>query len=81
MHNCPRCGQECDCSGDIDDIHVMTEEWTFMNCTCDDFNRDRDDWEWNDDEEPFAYGCCGCMASQINPGSCNICGNPTDPMY
>lgn len=33
------------------------------------------------DDDAFAWECCGCMVSQTNPGPCNICGNPTDPMY
>lgn len=35
MHDCPRCGQACDCSGDIDDIYAMTSEWALLNCKCD----------------------------------------------
>ena len=34
MHNCAYCGQGCDCSGDIDDISCMTEEWIVENCEC-----------------------------------------------
>lgn len=34
MHDCPRCGQACTCSGDIDDTYVLTEAWVFMNCKC-----------------------------------------------
>lgn len=35
MHTCPVCGMECDCSGDIDDASVMSEEWVLENCECD----------------------------------------------
>ncbi|MFE4108547.1 hypothetical protein [Almyronema epifaneia] len=34
MHNCPNCYQDCDCSGDIDDIPVYTEAWVIKNCKC-----------------------------------------------
>jgi len=32
MHDCYRCGQACDCHGDIDDCMVETEEYAYMNC-------------------------------------------------
>lgn len=35
MHTCPTCGQDCDCSGDIDDAAVMSDKWIIENCQCD----------------------------------------------
>lgn len=32
MHYCPFCGFECDCNGDIDDAHVMSQQWINKNC-------------------------------------------------
>ena len=32
MHFCPDCGEECNCSGDIDDIQANTEAWVARNC-------------------------------------------------
>jgi hypothetical protein len=85
MHECPRCGESCDCSGDIDDASVMKEDWVFTHCSCDcEHMRDDDDWDEHEDygdDEVFGYECCGCRRSQGNAGPCNICGNPTDPMY
>jgi hypothetical protein len=54
MHSCPHCGQACDCSGDIDDCEVMTEEWVFMNRTCcdDEFAEDFSDPDDDDYFEP-----------------------------
>jgi hypothetical protein len=49
MHSCPRCGFDCDCNGDWDDIEVMTPEWVFKNCECD---CDDDDM-FEDDEDDF----------------------------
>ena len=48
MHDCPRCGQACCCSGDIDDAYVLTEAWAYLNCKCDcedDFYNDDDPHE------------------------------------
>lgn len=28
MHSCPRCGYDCDCNGDWDDIEVMSACYT-----------------------------------------------------
>lgn len=53
MHSCPRCGMECDCSGDWDDIHVMNEDWVWKNCECDcEQFQDEDDYDDDDYDEP-----------------------------
>jgi hypothetical protein len=72
MHDCPRCGQACTCSGDIDDTYVLTKAWVLMNCRCDceDIDVDIDvgldnDWVREEDYPVFdershnAYGL-GC---------------------
>lgn len=57
MHECPRCGQGCNCSGDIDDSYVMTTDWVYANCDqnhnigtvkgCMEEDNSEDDWEEN----------------------------------
>jgi hypothetical protein len=64
MHVCPHCGMECDCSGDWDDISVMSDAWVMKNCKheCEDYNEDEwlseDDFEddWMDDDEDWQDG-------------------------
>lgn len=55
MHQCPRCDFDCDCSGDWDDMSVMSDEWVYVNCQCDceepDSEYPDDDDNWFD--EPF----------------------------
>lgn len=66
MHACPRCGFDCDCSGDWDDCDVMSTEWVFKNCQCDceyggdpdDDDYEDEDWEdddWENDETEFNH--------------------------
>jgi len=49
MHSCPRCGMECDCSGDWDDIHVMSDSWVWKHCQCDCEEFQHDDYDYDDD--------------------------------
>lgn len=69
MHECPRCGLTCDCSGDWDDFEVMTPEWVFMNCQCDcegmDYEEDdpiSDDMTWI---EWHKEKCAGDISMEI----------------
>lgn len=52
MHQCPRCGYDCDCGGDWDDISVMSNEWVYVNCQCgcDDPDSDDPDYDYPDDD-------------------------------
>lgn len=87
MHNCPRCGMECDCSGDWDDIHVMKESWVIKNCTCEceEMNQDDDDYFDDDDydDEPAYYQCLACnWTGDHDPGECpRCCGRCIEGVY
>ena len=61
MHACPRCGMDCDCSGDIDDVSVMNDTWVNKNCTCDctEFECDFFDRE-DDDDSDLDDSCPHC---------------------
>jgi hypothetical protein len=50
MHDCPRCGQPCTCSGDIDDTYVLKESWVLLHCQCEceDFDEDEEHYDWWD---------------------------------
>ena len=41
MHDCPQCGQACDCDGD--DTYCMSNEWVWENCEHDCGPEDDDD--------------------------------------
>jgi len=49
MHDCPNCGQICDCSEDLDD-YLYPEAYFGCKCDCegfdedDDYPADPDDW-------------------------------------
>lgn len=76
MHSCPRCGMACDCSGDWDDIEVMSPEWVFKNCQCEceEFSDDDDDYDDDDYDEAEYYQCLGCgWTGAVDPGQCPRC--------
>jgi len=46
MHHCPFCGMPCYCSGDIDDVEVMSQKWVINNCQCDcDYFEAEESWQ------------------------------------
>ena len=57
-HECPYCGQVCDCNGDVEDC-VNNRALDIINCICCDDNYDYDDagtWPeedagWEEDED------------------------------
>lgn len=71
MHECPRCGQACDCSGDWDDCEVMSLSWVVANCQC-----DCDEMDDDEDDEPYEWRCGGCDAywfKEPNYSHCPFC--------
>ena len=60
MHECPRCGQACYCSGDIDDCPVYTEEWVAENCNCSCEQEGEDDMSLDEYNCPHCGAPAGC---------------------
>ncbi len=86
MHSCPRCGRDCECSGDIDDFDVMEPEWVYKNCQCDceepTATPDDDDSDSYAGEDIIGFYCIGCGHEQPIDGECNACtGHSVAPIY
>jgi hypothetical protein len=47
MHECPNCGQACDCGGDIDDLQLddTVEQEECMHCLIDDLDDDCESYD------------------------------------
>lgn len=72
MHECPRCGQACDCHGD--DTWDETESAN-CECVCDDAMMSAaDDDEYDDDKV-----CHHCGSRYDGGQRCGVCGHG-DPL-
>lgn len=64
MHECPECGQACDCDGE--------DVWNdYAGRTC---RHDCEDEEDADDQHGFELECCVDCGSPEIAGTCSICG-------
>ena len=65
MHECPDCGQACDC--DSDDL--WRDAPIDCECACEDFMDEYDEWNDPDDTGPGGHGLeCTCeMCIQDHP--------------
>lgn len=64
MHECPSCGQACDCDGED-----VWNDYAARDCTHD---CEEDDWE--DDQQGLDACCIDCGSIEI-AGTCSGCGS------
>jgi hypothetical protein len=72
MHDCPNCGQACDCDGE----DTWFNNYPGCLCDCEDLAIDDDDDDF--DSSPDDYGYCMVCG---RPTSICICNTPEDPRY